>query len=365
MKEVLAGAAGFGLAIHFKIDVFENVRVGRERALVGELRAGFGLVLRGCADCFEVLFGDHAFLDEPPLIELDGVVLALVFLDLLLGPVAALVLRVGDGMAVVAVGVEFEDGRPGVIVRALDRLLDGGADLVKVFAIGLRPVDEEGFPALGEAGLDHRGTLEARAHRVFVVLDDVDDREIEKGRHVQRLVEAALVHRAIAEEAERSTLEPLVFNAIGEAETERRLAADDAVSAPVVLVRRKEMHRAALALRAPGCLPIKLGHAFIHAHSHGQRMRVAPVGGDDVVVIAHQRTGADGNGFLPDIEVHEAAHLALLVVTERALLESPDAQHLPQKPGFLVLGQFRVDGRGGGVFCFYGDIHSASAVRAG
>ena len=107
---------------------------------------------------------------------------------------------------------------------------------------GLRPIDKKSLAALGEAIFHDRRTLQARSHRVFVIFDYVYDRKLEERSHVQRLIEAALVHGAIAEEAKCGALETFVFDPVGEAEAERSLAADNAVAAPVILVRCEEMH---------------------------------------------------------------------------------------------------------------------------
>jgi hypothetical protein len=97
-------------------------------------------------------------------------------------------------------------------------------------------------------------------------------------------MESTLVHRAIAEEAQRRAFDAAIFQTVREAETQRRLAGHDAVTAPVVLVRREVVHRAALAARATGRLAEELGHALVHAHPDRQGVAVVAVGGDDVIV---------------------------------------------------------------------------------
>ena len=119
----------------------------------------------------------------------------------------------------------------------------------------------------------------------------------------------------------------LVFQAEGEAGAERGLAGDDAVAAPVVLVGGEEVHRSALALRAAAAgLPNSSAmHSFMLMPT-ARRVAVVAVGGDDVVVLAAQADGADGDGFLADVEVQEAAHLAALVLAATPFLfETADA----------------------------------------
>lgn len=72
------------------------------------------------------------------------------------------------------------------------------------------------------------------------------------------------------------------------------------------------------------------------------------VGGDGVVILAHEREGADGDGFLSDVKMEEPAHFPLLVEFERGLLEAADAEHVGEEAEFLLGGEVGVD-RGLGV----------------
>jgi hypothetical protein len=104
------------------------------------------------------------------------------------------------------------------------------------------------------------------------------------------------------------------------------------------------VHRAALALRAAGVFAVILRHHLVHAHADGERVAVVAVGGDDVIVLAHDGHAANGDGFLADIEVEEAADLALLVASEAALLEAADAHHVAVEGDQLVVAELGVDG---------------------
>ena len=63
----------------------------------------------------------------------------------------------------------------------------------------------------------------------------------------------------------------------------------------------------------PVGLAEKLRHALVHAHADGERVAVAAIGGDHVIIVAQAAKGPDRDRFLPDVEVEEAAHLALIV----------------------------------------------------
>ena len=181
---------------------------------------------------------------------------------------------------------------------------------------------------MGEAGVVGGGALLRGAHRIAVVFDHVNDRNPEQGRDVEGLVKSALVDRAVTEVAEAATLATEVFQAIGKPETERRLAGDDAVATPEILVGCEEMHGAALAFGATGLLAEHFSHALIHAHADSECVAVVTVSGDEMVVCATEGNGPYGDSFLADVEVEEAGHFAAVVVFQRCLFESPDANHL-------------------------------------
>lgn len=154
----------------------------------------------------------------------------------------------------------------------------------------------------------------------------------------------SLVNRAVAHEAQAAAFEALVFHGIGDASSEWRLAADDAVPAPVILVRREEVHRASFSARAAGGFALKLGHAFVHRHADCQGVPVIAISGDDVVVVAEEVASAYGNGLLADVEVKKSANLALLVNAQGAFFKASDAHHVGVEAQ-LVLGAERlIDG---------------------
>ena len=77
---------------------------------------------------------------------------------------------------------------------------------------------------------------------------------------VQRLVERALGHRAVAEEADDDLVAALVLDGEAHAGRERQVAAHDAVAAEEVRRLVEQVHRAALALRAARRAAEQLGH---------------------------------------------------------------------------------------------------------
>ena len=179
----------------------------------------------------------------------------------------------------------------------------------------------------------------AGAHGVAVVFDDVDDGEAPECGEIEGLVEGTLVDGTIAEVAESGAFEFFEFDTVGETEAEGGLAGDDPVATPVVFGGFEIVHRTALPFRAAGGFSEEFGHALVHTHADGESVGVVAIGGDDVVVFAEERDGADGDGFLTDVEVEEAGHFAALVVLERNLFESPDAAHQSVEADFVIGGE--------------------------
>ena len=219
-------------------------------------------------------------------------------------------------------------------VHAVDRLAGDAVGLAAAVQLGAR-----------------RGALHRGAHAVLVVLDHVDHRQLPQGRHVEGLVDLALVDRAVAEvgHADAAVLAVLVRER--DAGAERHAGADDAVAAIEVLVAGEHVHRAALALGVAGDAAGELGHHAARVHAGDQHVAVVAIGGDHRIAVAERVLHADRDRFLADVEVAEAADQAHAVELARLLLEAPDQQHLAivaqqqlavvarQPPaGYVVLG---------------------------
>ena len=90
---------------------------------------------------------------------------------------------------------------------------------------------------------DHR-----RSHRIAIVLDDIDDRQLPQLGHVEAFIDLALVRRAVAEISQADGIVAAIFVGESEPGAERHLGADDAVAAVEFLLQREHVHGAALAL---------------------------------------------------------------------------------------------------------------------
>ena len=279
----------------------------------------------------EVLLGEALLLDEPLPPHQDGVGLHHL-LDLLLPAVLA---GIGHGVAAVAVGLGFDEGRPLLLAREVDRLREHGAHGHEVHAVHVAAGDAVRGAALVE--VLHRGrAVERRAHAVAVVLDDVDDGQVPQRAHVQGLVEGPFVHGAVAEEAEDHLVGLAQADAVAHSGGDGEMAAHDAVPSEVAPGDVVEVHAPALGAADPADLAAQLGEQGPGVGAAGEGVPVVAVGGDDVVVGAQQAHRAHAHRFLPDVEVEEAADLPFHVELRAALLETADEQHLlVQREGFV------------------------------
>ena len=132
-------------------------------------------------------------------------------------------------------------------------------------------------------------------------------------------------------------------------------AAHDAVGAQHTHREVGDVHGAAAALAQTGLLAEDLGHHPVHIGALGHAVAMAAVGGLDHVVLPQSRADACGDGFLTDVQVHEAGDLTVQKVVLHALLELADRAH-----GLVeVLCQFL------GVLCCFCCCHRKKLPSAG
>src|SRR5437763_817711 len=213
----------------------------------------------------------------------------------------------------------------------------------------VHPIDLLALNAVGDAAVVEvgagRSAADRSAHAITVVFDDVDDRQLPQRRHVEALVDLALVDRAVAQIGHRDP--PVVAVAMSKAETgtDRYLSPDDAVSAEEILLAAEHVHRAALAVRIAAAPAGQLGHHTLRVHAAGQHMAVIAVGGDDRVALLQRGLHADDYRLLSDIEMTKSADQPHAVHLACPLLETADQQHI----GVPALQRLRRDVRLGGL----------------
>src|SRR3954452_15310165 len=101
-------------------------------------------------------------------------------------------------MAAIAIGLHLEDDRTLAGADPGERFLSGTAAGEHVHAVDLDAGNAEALATLVELVLGGRA-VDARAHRILIVLDDVDDRQLPELGHVEALVNLALIGRPVAE----------------------------------------------------------------------------------------------------------------------------------------------------------------------
>src|SRR5882724_7837725 len=142
--------------------------------IVGGVFGGFvdGLAHLG-VDLLELVFTGPFLLHEPQPHLLDRVVLAAHLLDLFAG---AVLRRVGHRVAAIAVGQHLQDDRAVAAAAPLRRMIGGGLDGAHIHAVDLLAGNAVGRAAQRQLG-GRRRALQRGAHRILVVLDDVDCRQ--------------------------------------------------------------------------------------------------------------------------------------------------------------------------------------------
>ena len=100
---------------------------------------------------------------------------------------------------------------------------------------------------------------------------------------IQRLMERALIHRAVAEHDERDAALVLVLDGEADARADDKLRADDGLAADQVVLVAIHVHRAALALAAPGGLAEELGHHHLRIDAFENGVAMLAVAAGDVI----------------------------------------------------------------------------------
>src|SRR6266542_1746444 len=250
-------------------------------------------------------------------------------------------LRVADVVAGEALGVEVDEDGPLAGARVLERLPRGLVDRLDVLAVGLQRLHAERLGALRE--IAQRCVLRLRRRLgPLVVLEHEDGGNAPELREVERLVEGADVRRAVAEEGERDAR--LAAHLEGErgAGHLRQAAADHGVGAHVPALDVVEMHRAAVAVRAPLLLAVELGHHLVRVRPLRERVPVCAMSRGDHVALLERAADTDGAGFLADGHVQEAGQLAGAEALLDLLLEAADEQHLAQRVEKVALRECRL-----------------------
>ena len=100
--------------------------------------------------------------------------------------------------------------------------------------------------------------------------------------------------------------------------------------APIACVG--DVHRPALAAVRPGHLPVELGHHGPDVDALGDAVPVTAVRRRDPVVLTQRRAHADGDRFLPDVEMNGADGHTVFHQPLEALFELADEDQVFEHP---------------------------------
>ena len=144
-------------------------------------------------------------------------------------------------------------------------------------------------------------------------------------------MEGAVVHGGLTHEAHDDLITTAILDGESHAGGDRDMTTHDAVSTEKAEQLVEHVHRPALALRAAILPPEQFRHGRARRHAAGQRLSVITIGRDDVIVGTQQRHDTGRNGFLPDIQMAEAADPADGIHLGHALFEATLQQHRVEK----------------------------------
>ena len=144
-------------------------------------------------------------------------------------------------------------------------------------------------------------------------------------------MELAFGHGAVAEEADSDPVLSQHPITKAKAHGKRQPASDNGIAAIEIGFGVEQMHRSAATAGATGGLSVHLGEHGFHACSTCERVAVFAVGRHHPVARLQCSRDADSNSLFAIIEVQEAADLLLRVELVAFLLETADADHVPEK----------------------------------
>ncbi len=223
-------------------------------------------------------------------------------------------------------GLQLDERRAVAVARprqrASDRVLDR-EQVVPVHDLAGHPVAGS---ALGEI-LDGPLRPPVGGERELVVLADEDDRQRPGRREVHRLVRRALAGGAVAEERDHGLAGVAQLGGERGARRVRQARADDPVAAENLQLQGGDVHRAAEPPAVARLLAEHLGHHPAQVGAGRDQVAVRAVMPDEVVGLAHDPGGADGDRLLPDAAVRGAEDDAFLEELRGAILEAADQRH--------------------------------------
>ena len=243
------------------------------------------------------------------------------FLELAWRPVFG---GIGARMARMAIGKALDERGAAPFARLLKRRERSPIDDIGVVAIDDDALKTVGRRAIARGMFHRRHVADRRVFHVEIVLADEDDRQLPDGGEIERLVERANIGRAVAEEADGHVLLAEILRAPGRATGDRQMRADNRIGAEHVMLDRGQVHRAALAAHEADVAQHQFAEHALHRGAAGERMRVAAIGAERLVALAHRDAKPRRDRLLAERQMARALDHVLQKEIEGALLAVAD-----------------------------------------
>ena len=128
-----------------------------------------------------------------------------------------------------------------------------------------------------------RCTLNRCAHGIFVVLDNKDDGEFPKHRHVERFVQYPLPSGTVSKEAHGDVVFVAVFVCEGNACSESNLSSYNAMSSEKIPLFIEHVHGTTFSLARSGFPSVELSHHKFRICPKRQWVRMIAIRGDHAI----------------------------------------------------------------------------------
>src|SRR5262245_12861200 len=205
-----------------------------------------------------------------------------------------------------------------------DCFCGGGIDRLNQLTVMLRGLDAMPAHQFSNGAVWRLALSERSVHRIEIVLANEKYGEPMNRGEVHTLVENAGLDRRVAEKNGSDSGTVLQHRAKRRTDPDGNGAADNRHAAQEIDREVDEVHRAALARRAPVHLAVKLREHGAQAAAFADVVSMRAVRADDVVFRAQMPADASSHRFLADAEMRGTAHITLRIEVLDALLHPPD-----------------------------------------
>ena len=172
-----------------------------------------------------------------------------------------------------------------------------------------------------------RQLIGARGRRVFIVLANKKNRQVENAGPIQTFQEGPPVDRAVAEETDHNIIFTQHLLRLCRAHGDQDTGADDTVRAQHADIEIGDVHGAALATANPAFLAEELTHHRFGIGAFGDGVAVATVVARDLVAPAQVTANTRRDRFLSNGEMRRALHQIFFGTADHHTFESTDTAH--------------------------------------